>query len=448
MASSSFRTGACRSFRTSASSSGTRSCPRGRHRDGAAERRDRSTTRQAACSGRRLFLTLTHFHPEHGYGAQAFVDEAVTVYNRAQLEELRVEGRRLPRALQDVRRRGGGASSRTSSSSSPRSSTTGPPSSTSAGVARSFATGGAGTHWATRPFSFREQRVLFTGDLVEERCFAIFPWFPPDDIDVDGHRWIEVLRELERLDPAVVVPGHGDVGGVEVIVAAREYIEQLRDETVRLARRRSVGGRGRRRARPGVPRAPSRLGAAGVDRLRRALLLHGPHARGIRAHLTRCGERRGIPQRQRDPQAFRRRPRAARRRPRRPPRRGAQPGRGQRLREVDAAEHPLRPGRAGCGDDHAGRGAGQVPRSGACARAPGSRPSRRRRRLSPSSRSPRTSCSARGRCGAGSASTGGRAAGARPRSRSSSGRSSRSTTRSPTCRPTSSSSSRSRARSR
>ena len=41
-----------------------------------------------------------------------------------------------------------------------------------------------------------EQRVLFTGDLVEERFFAIFPWFPPDDLDVDGHRWLEVLREL------------------------------------------------------------------------------------------------------------------------------------------------------------------------------------------------------------------------------------------------------------
>jgi hypothetical protein len=31
------------------------------------------------------------------------------------------------------------------------------------------------------------------------------------------------------------VPGHGDVGGVEVIVAAREYLELLRDETERLA---------------------------------------------------------------------------------------------------------------------------------------------------------------------------------------------------------------------
>ena len=43
-------------------------------------------------AGRRLFLTLTHFHPEHGYGAQAFTGDAVTVYNRAQLEELRAKG--------------------------------------------------------------------------------------------------------------------------------------------------------------------------------------------------------------------------------------------------------------------------------------------------------------------------------------------------------------------
>jgi glyoxylase-like metal-dependent hydrolase (beta-lactamase superfamily II) len=81
----------------------------------------------------------------------------------------------------------------------------------------------------------RKQRVLFTGDLVESRCFAIFPWFPPDDVDVDGDRWITVLEQLERLEPEVVVPGHGELGGVEVITTAREYLEQLRDETRRLA---------------------------------------------------------------------------------------------------------------------------------------------------------------------------------------------------------------------
>src|SRR5205823_7961728 len=71
-----------------------------------------------------------------------------------------------------------------------------------------------------------EERILFTGDLVEERCFAIFPYFPPDDVDVDGERWISVLERLEALEPKIVVPGHGAVGGAEIVATAREYITQ------------------------------------------------------------------------------------------------------------------------------------------------------------------------------------------------------------------------------
>jgi len=44
-----------------------------------------------------------------------------------------------------------------------------------------------------------------------------------------------VLEQLERLEPAVVVPGHGEVGDAGVIVTAREYLEQLRGEARRLA---------------------------------------------------------------------------------------------------------------------------------------------------------------------------------------------------------------------
>src|SRR3954471_9731114 len=43
-------------------------------------------------SGLPLFLTLTHFHPEHGFGAQAFADRATIVYNRGQLDELHEKG--------------------------------------------------------------------------------------------------------------------------------------------------------------------------------------------------------------------------------------------------------------------------------------------------------------------------------------------------------------------
>jgi glyoxylase-like metal-dependent hydrolase (beta-lactamase superfamily II) len=71
------------------------------------------------------------------------------------------------------------------------------------------------------------ERILFTGDLAEERIFPIFPWFPPHDADIDGPRWAEVLGKLIALRPAIVVPGHGDIGGSEILVAVRDYMVDL-----------------------------------------------------------------------------------------------------------------------------------------------------------------------------------------------------------------------------
>src|SRR5690242_17066121 len=42
--------------------------------------------------GRRLFLTTTHFHPEHAFGAQSFAGEATYLANAAQAEDLAAKG--------------------------------------------------------------------------------------------------------------------------------------------------------------------------------------------------------------------------------------------------------------------------------------------------------------------------------------------------------------------
>ena len=34
-----------------------------------------------------------------------------------------------------------------------------------------------------------DEKIVFVGDLAEERIFPIFPWFPPDDADLDAARW-------------------------------------------------------------------------------------------------------------------------------------------------------------------------------------------------------------------------------------------------------------------
>jgi glyoxylase-like metal-dependent hydrolase (beta-lactamase superfamily II) len=180
--------------------------------------------------GRKLYLTTTHFHPEHAFGAQAFAGEATYLVNGAQaadlagkgpgyLEMFRGLGAPIARELEDVELvvpdavyddayeldLGGR-------------------------VVQLRATGRAhskGDQVVTVP----DAGVLFTGDLVDAGQFSIFPWFPPYDTDVSGLRWIEVMRGLIATDPNVVVPGHGDISGRQLLVDVRDYLELLRDET-------------------------------------------------------------------------------------------------------------------------------------------------------------------------------------------------------------------------
>jgi glyoxylase-like metal-dependent hydrolase (beta-lactamase superfamily II) len=65
--------------------------------------------------------------------------------------------------------------------------------------------------------------VLFAGDLVENRFFPILP-----DEDAHGSKWIALLEKMEALEPATVVPGHGEVGDAGLIEEVREYLEHVR----------------------------------------------------------------------------------------------------------------------------------------------------------------------------------------------------------------------------
>lgn len=172
----------------------------------------------------RVLVTLTHFHPEHGFGAQVLRPVGTLVYNRAQALELadkgeeyvamfrtfgpgvagQLEGVELvaPDLVYDGRATvdlGGGL------------------------LAELIEHGPAHTRGDQVIFLPREG-VLFTGDLVENR---LLPIVPPDG-DVRASRWIEVLEELERLAPAVVVPGHGEPAGTELIAEARDYLVGVR----------------------------------------------------------------------------------------------------------------------------------------------------------------------------------------------------------------------------
>jgi glyoxylase-like metal-dependent hydrolase (beta-lactamase superfamily II) len=180
-----------------------------------------------ALTDKPLVLTITHFHPEHGFGAQEF-SEARIVYNRTQQEELAEKGA----PYLDMFRTFGDAVAEQLQGVElvdPDEVYDGEFTLDLGGTTVELHEFGLAHTRGDQVVFLPEQRVLFTGDLVETRFFPIFPWFPPDDVDVNGSKWIDVLGRLEALQPDVVVPGHGEVGGPDLIGQVRAYLEDVRE---------------------------------------------------------------------------------------------------------------------------------------------------------------------------------------------------------------------------
>ncbi len=68
-----------------------------------------------------------------------------------------------------------------------------------------------------------QKNVLFTGDVVYvNRMLGIFPMS-------NTRHWLETFAVIEQLNPAIIVPGHGDVTGLATAQAdTRAYLAALR----------------------------------------------------------------------------------------------------------------------------------------------------------------------------------------------------------------------------
>ncbi len=68
-----------------------------------------------------------------------------------------------------------------------------------------------------------EDGILFAGDIVFRLCTPI-GW------EGTTEQWIRALDRIEALAPAVIVPGHGPLCGVEGVREQRAYLRYVRDE--------------------------------------------------------------------------------------------------------------------------------------------------------------------------------------------------------------------------
>ena len=176
---------------------------------------------------RRLIVTLTHFHPEHGFGAQVFKGSARIIYNTAQRDELKAKGDGYLAMFKGF---GPGVAAALEGTEIVV------PDETYDGSTKEIDLGSRQVELRTWGLAHTRgdqivwlpaERILFTGDLAEERIFPIFPWFPPNDADLDAARWAGILTELESWNPKIVVPGHGSVGSAEILRAVRDYMLDL-----------------------------------------------------------------------------------------------------------------------------------------------------------------------------------------------------------------------------
>jgi glyoxylase-like metal-dependent hydrolase (beta-lactamase superfamily II) len=175
-----------------------------------------------------LYLTTTHFHPEHVTGAQAFPAGTIVIRPKVQQEEVDRKqpeyihnfSQRTPEIkalLQDVKPRApdivfdreikldlGGV------------------------TARLFWLGAAHTRGDSFIF-VEEDGVLFTGDVVVNRFFPIFP-----DADANGKSWLAILNQLETLQPRKIVPGHGEVGDATLVSKEQTYLKEVQSRVAEL----------------------------------------------------------------------------------------------------------------------------------------------------------------------------------------------------------------------
>ena len=187
---------------------------------GAANARAVVATARRFSDSRPVYLTHTHCHPEHGFGANVIADDVTVVYNAAQWDELQEKG---PILLQMFRKQIPPLAPLLEGVEfvRPELLYTGSLTLDLGGPTVELSeVGGAHSRGDQAIVIHSSSSVLFTGDLVEEGYFGTLG-------DGESHAlpWIDRLDRLERLGADLVVPGHGHSGGRELIPMYRAYFE-------------------------------------------------------------------------------------------------------------------------------------------------------------------------------------------------------------------------------
>jgi glyoxylase-like metal-dependent hydrolase (beta-lactamase superfamily II) len=177
-----------------------------------------------------LYLTTTHFHPEHSMGAQAFPDRTVLIRPSVQQDEMDKRGTEFlelfrnmspqnKELLQDVKL------------GRPDIVFDNEVTLDLGGVtARLFWLGAAHTKGDELIF-VKEDSVLLPGDVVQNKLVPNMP-----NEDASPKSWIAILDKLEPLKPRFIVPDHGALGDGSLIGQERAFMSDVQGRALQLKR--------------------------------------------------------------------------------------------------------------------------------------------------------------------------------------------------------------------
>lgn len=178
-------------------------------------------------AGRRdLLLTISHFHPEHGFGAQEFKGVAHIVYNELQRMDLLNKGQQYLTMFTDFGPNVADALEGTVLVE-PDETYSGFTSIDLGGRSVELIEVGQAHTLGDQLVWLPQDKIVFAGDLLENNVFPIFPYAPPGDVDVDGNKWIDALRRIRGLNPTWIVPGHGKISDNRLLDTVENYMLDL-----------------------------------------------------------------------------------------------------------------------------------------------------------------------------------------------------------------------------
>ena len=179
--------------------------------------------------GSKLFLTTTHYHPEHAAGVGGFPPETVLIRPAVQQQELEKEGeqtmtffRNSPDFAPSLQGLAPLRSPDVTFGAEAKLELGG-------GVTARLMFLGAGHTASDELILVEPDRALITGDIVQNKVV-------PSVASSGGSfaSWLTVLDKLVPLEPRVVIPTHSKVGDASLITSEAAFIRDMQRRTAEL----------------------------------------------------------------------------------------------------------------------------------------------------------------------------------------------------------------------